>query len=84
MNAAQSKDIAVMPLLRITEVARLLACSIATVYALIDRRELPAVRIGAGGGGVRVKLQDLEHFIESRRTVTHPKDIKQVRLKHLH
>jgi len=39
-----------VPLLKVQQVAELLACSIATVYALIDRQKLVAVKIGAGGG----------------------------------
>jgi excisionase family DNA binding protein len=38
------------------------------VYALIEKGLLPAVRVGPNGGGVRVLEEDLEAFIESRRT----------------
>jgi excisionase family DNA binding protein len=74
-----------MPLLKVQQVAEMLACSIATVYALIERGELVAVKIGAAGGGVRVKLEDLNHFIDSRRTqpVERVKRTPRVVLKHL-
>ena len=71
-------------LLKVQQVAEFLACSIATVYALIERGELVAVKIGAGGGGVRVKPDDLNQFIESRRTepVERVKQ-KRIVLRHL-
>lgn len=40
-----------------------------TVYALIASGELPAIRIGRS---VRVKWEDLETYIESRRIVADP------------
>lgn len=72
-----------MPLLKVPEVAQLLACSIATVYALIERGQLPAVKIGVGGGGVRVAREDLQCFIASRRTQAQPPRVKQISLRHL-
>jgi len=38
-----------MPLLKVADVATRLNCSLATAYALIDKGELPSIRIGAGG-----------------------------------
>jgi excisionase family DNA binding protein len=74
-----------MPLLKVQQVAEQLACSVATVYALIERRELVAVKIGAGGGGVRVRVEDLSQFIESRLTepTERVKRTPRVVLKHL-
>ena len=72
-----------MPLLKVPQVAELLACSIATVYALIESGGLPAVKIGAGGGGVRVKREDLDTFVNSRRTAPPAPRVKQVALRHL-
>ena len=61
-----------MALLKVPQVADRLNCSQATAYALIESGQLPAVKIGAGGGGVRVTEQDLDSFIESRRIVPLP------------
>ena len=74
-----------MPLLQVPQVAELLACSIATVYALIDTGKLPAVKIGVGNGGVRVAREDLQSFIESRRTSPPPPvpRAKTLTLRHL-
>jgi excisionase family DNA binding protein len=47
-------------LLSVREVAEHLTVSTATVYALIDRSEIPHVRVS---NAVRVRLQDLEVFI---------------------
>lgn len=70
------------PLLKVQQVAERLSCSIATVYSLIERRILPSVKIGAGGGGVRVSLDDLNAFIESRRTCEVSR-VRHSRFKHL-
>jgi excisionase family DNA binding protein len=72
-------------LLKVPDVAEVLACSNATVYALVESGQLPAVKIGAGGGGVRVKPEDLERFIDSRKTVapSAPRVAKVVTLRHL-
>jgi excisionase family DNA binding protein len=72
-----------MPLLKVPQVAELLACSIATVYALIERGQLPAVKIGVGTGGVRVTREDLQAFIDSRRTGRPTPKVKQIALRHL-
>ena len=72
-----------MPLLKVPQVAELLACSIATVYALIESGALPAVKIGVGTGGVRVSREDLETFVESRRTAAPTPRVKKLVLKHL-
>jgi excisionase family DNA binding protein len=75
-------------LLKVPDVAETLACSPATVYALIESGQLTAVRIGAGGGGVRVTDADLATFVESRRTTAAPpvpatRPKKKVALRHL-
>lgn len=75
-----------MSLLKVADVAKRLNCSIATSYALIESGQLPAVKIGAGGGGVRVKPEDLDSFIDSRKTVPPPtpsRSVRSVSLKHL-
>ena len=75
-----------MSLLKVPQVAEILSCSIATIYSLIESGQLPAVKIGARGGGVRVKQQDLDSFIESRRIafpLHAPRKTNQVVLRHL-
>jgi excisionase family DNA binding protein len=72
-----------MPLLKVPQVAELLACSNATVYALIEQGLLPAVKIGVGNGGVRVRREDLDSFVESRRTGRPAARVKTLVLKHL-
>jgi excisionase family DNA binding protein len=72
-------------MLRVQQVAQRLNASLATVYLLIEKGDLVAVRIGAGGAGVRVLDADLAAFIESRRTSNSPppQRVQQVQLKHL-
>jgi excisionase family DNA binding protein len=73
-------------LLRIKETAERLACSVATVYDLIKSGQLIAVKVGVGGGGIRVAEQDLASFIESRRITpasSSSQKAKKVKLRHL-
>ena len=49
-------------LLRAEEVADFLQCSRAHVYAMIDRGEIPCLRLGRA---VRVRWQDLQQFVEA-------------------
>jgi excisionase family DNA binding protein len=48
----------------VRDVARILAVSTATDYALVDRGELPHVRVL---NAIRVAPADLQHFINSNR-----------------
>ena len=50
-----------MRLLRVTEAAESLAVAASTVYALIDREDLPHVRIGRA---IRVREDDLQAYVE--------------------
>ena len=70
-------------LLKIPQVAERLNCSQATAYALVESGQLPAVKIGAGGGGVRVTEEDLASFIQSRRTQPTPAPVDRRKLKHI-
>ena len=49
-------------LLRANDVARMLSVSRSFAYQLMERGELPTVRIGHA---LRVRIQDLEAFIEA-------------------
>ena len=53
-------------LLTIAQVAELLACSPATVYALVDAGQLPVITIGKSKG-YRVDPLDLETFVVERK-----------------
>jgi predicted DNA-binding transcriptional regulator AlpA len=57
-------------LLKLSEVAEILSCSLANCYALCDCGDLPAIPVGANGKGLRVSEDDLREFIESRKTPT--------------
>lgn len=61
---------ALEPLLKIGDVARLLSCSRASVYALIARGELATIDIGTGGqrSRLRVRPSDIDRFINGRET----------------
>jgi len=50
-------------LLNAQDVAAALNMGLSTVYLLVERGELPSIRIGRS---VRIRLQDLEKFIESK------------------
>jgi excisionase family DNA binding protein len=70
-------------LLRVSDVAEILNCSLSEVYALKDRGELPCCRIG---GMVRFLPQAVEEFIERTHTQsrkTPPRRAATPNLKHL-
>jgi excisionase family DNA binding protein len=77
-----------MALRKVPQVAETLSASISTVYQLIDSGQLPAIKIGARGGGVRVDERDLEVFIQTRRIAPSPPPRTRRRngrkLRHLH
>jgi excisionase family DNA binding protein len=56
-------------LLRAEEVADFLQVSLSFVYALIERGELPSVRLGRA---VRVQPEDLIRFTDANRRNGHP------------
>jgi excisionase family DNA binding protein len=53
--------------LTIKEVADRLQVSAATVYHLCAQRKLAHVRVGAKGGAIRIREQDLREFLASRQ-----------------
>lgn len=74
-----------MRLLLVAEAARMLNASNSLVYELMKSGRLPYVRIGTGKqGGKRIRLEDLERFIEENlvveQAVAPPTKLK---LKHL-
>lgn len=50
------------------EVADILRCSPANVYALLKSGQLASVKVGSKKSGLRVKGSDIFAFIESRTT----------------
>lgn len=55
--------------LTLPDVAELLSTSVAQVYAMVRRGELPAIKIG-GRGQWRVSEEDLESYIHQQRVET--------------
>jgi excisionase family DNA binding protein len=55
--------------LTLADVAELLSTSVAQVYAMVRRGDLPAIKIG-GRGQWRVSEDDLEDFIAEMKTAT--------------
>lgn len=73
-------------LLRVSEVARRLHISPASVYQLIQKGTLPCHRVGPNGGAIRVSVEDLERFLTGCRHEKsgEPKVVaSRVKLKHL-
>jgi excisionase family DNA binding protein len=65
MHATRSPE-----LLRIPETAERLNVSRASVYRWITEGRLPAVRLGDRGGPLRVRAEELDEWLEERRTST--------------
>jgi excisionase family DNA binding protein len=55
--------------LQLADVAEILSTSIAQVYAMVRRGDLPAIKIG-GRGQWRVSETDLEEYIQQQRVET--------------
>jgi excisionase family DNA binding protein len=55
--------------LTLADVAEILKTSVAQVYAMVRRGDLPAIKIG-GRGQWRVSEDDLEDFIAEMKTAT--------------
>jgi excisionase family DNA binding protein len=74
-------------MLRLTEVAERLNCSLSNVYNLIESGKLPIVPTGARGKGYRVTETDLQAFIEqgrhARRPQAWPEKTNPIKLKHV-
>ena len=74
-------------LLTVRELAERLRVSLATAYQLLKQGKLPSMRVGARGGGLRVRVSDVEQFLAA--TTQQPTFAEaaapppRVRLKHL-
>ncbi len=72
-------------MLRVSDVAKRLCVSSATVYNLVAGGMLPCYRIGVGRGAIRFSESDVAAYLESCRTNPGRVEYSQpVRLKHLH
>ena len=74
----------VKELLPVSDVARILVCSEANVYSLIDAGELPYVPIGKSKG-YRIDPADLTAFIQKRKVQKQraKRKVPRPRLKHI-
>jgi excisionase family DNA binding protein len=72
--------------LTVREVAVRLNVSLACIYMLVTRHELPHVRIGVGRGTIRIREEDLANYIAQRnRGPAEPRSsVPRPKLKHLH
>jgi len=59
-------------MLKVSQVAERLGCSLGNAYALIERGKLAAVKVGAGGRGYRVTEEELARFIEEGQQARRP------------
>ena len=50
-------------LLTVRELAERLRVSLATTYQLLKQGKIPPIRVGARGGGLRVRVSDVEQFL---------------------
>lgn len=73
-------------LLRVRDAAKRLACSPATIYALIEASELPVVQVGRRKG-YRIDPRDLDAFVSARKfrfeappAAPPPKGLKHLKL----
>lgn len=57
-------------MLTMEQVCEFLGVTKTTAYALTSSGRLPSYRIGIKGGAIRVRLSDLEAYLESTRTGT--------------
>ncbi|MGE0758371.1 MAG: helix-turn-helix domain-containing protein [Pirellulaceae bacterium] len=74
-------------LLTVRELAERLRVSLATAYALLKQGKIPPIRVGARGGGLRVRVSDVERFLAAMTGAVAATEAAakpaRVRLKHL-
>lgn len=65
---SEAAEEALRPLLTYPEAAELLRIDVRTVYAMVRRGDLPAVKLGTRRGSpVRIDRRDLADFIDTAR-----------------
>ena len=75
-----------MQLLTVAEAAEQLNVSVRLVYRLVSNGDLVSYRIGQGA--IRIRHEDLDAYVESRRQASHGTEVRQPvgqrrQLKHL-
>ena len=75
-------------LLTVPEAAAVLRISRSLMYQLVETGRIAACRLGHGRGAIRIRLDDLLDYVESRRTeggegAVPPGRLERVKLKHL-
>ena len=72
-------------LLTVRDVARQLNVSAACVYALVEQRQIPHVRIGSGRGVIRFRPGDVDAYLAERHVDRDERSPRppSVRLKHI-
>lgn len=73
-------------LLTVREVAERLRVSLACVYMLVARRDLPHMRIGTGRGTIRIPEEEVLNYVAQRIRGAEkpPSPAPRPKLKHLH
>jgi excisionase family DNA binding protein len=67
-NATSTPEDGLRPLLTYPEAAELLRIDVRTVYAMVRRGDLPAVKLGdRRGSPVRIDRRDLADYIDAAR-----------------
>ena len=73
-------------LLTVRETATRLRCSATNVYSLIDKGELPVVRVG-NAKGYRIDIRDVDAFVHRRKEAKASTQVKpptsRPKLKHI-
>lgn len=59
-------------LLRVSEVAEMLAVSSSFIYSLVQKREIHVVKLGSA---IRFRFEDIEAYIDANATITSSKNI---------
>jgi excisionase family DNA binding protein len=76
-----------LPMMKLSEVASRLNCSLSNVYSLVQGGRLSVISTGATGKGFRVTEEELLRFIEEGRRGSRPSPppirSKPITLKHL-
>ena len=65
-------------LLRINEAAKLLSLEPVTLYQMVDRGEIPHLRIGKHNRTIRFELKELEAWLKTKAEKTVEKMVKEV------
>jgi len=72
-------------LLTVREAAEIAAISLSLMYAILESRALPHIRLGRAGrrGTIRIAEDDLERYLQNCRREGRPAAVDEGPLKHL-